>query len=315
MTSPNRLLVLGAGFSRNWGGWLANEFVGNLLDQPEVDEYIRNLLLNSSGGFEAVLDQLQAAHHPKLKALEAAIMRTFEDMNDAFSKIVDFNFSNDIELLVTKYLARFDAIFTLNQDALLELHYLSVSPELLSDGRIDGCVIPGMRRDPNAHPMDKIATWTPDHSLLSISPRIQPYIKLHGSSNWRSNGGSLLVVGGNKTSAIAREPVLKWGMERFQEYLSKADTRLVAIGYGFRDHHINTAIVEAAGGSQLSLYVVNPDGAEAANWECQGGVIPAKSALYQKVSPLIRGTSQRQLNTTFGRSDRAEHGKLIRWLG
>ena len=122
-------------------------------------------------------------------------------------------------------------------------------------------------------------------------------------------------MGGNKTSAIAREPVLKWGMERFQEYLSKADTRLVAIGYGFRDHHINTAIVEAAGGSQLSLYVVNPDGAEAANWECQGGVIPAKSALYQKVSPLIRGTSQRQLNTTFGRSDRAEHGKLIRWLG
>ena len=35
---PHQLLT-GAGFSRNWGGWLANEAFEYLLGVPEVDEY------------------------------------------------------------------------------------------------------------------------------------------------------------------------------------------------------------------------------------------------------------------------------------
>jgi len=33
---PNYLLLLGAGFSRNWGGWLASEAFEYLLGSPEM---------------------------------------------------------------------------------------------------------------------------------------------------------------------------------------------------------------------------------------------------------------------------------------
>jgi hypothetical protein len=32
-------LLTGAGFSRNWGGWLANEAFEYLLGAPEIDDY------------------------------------------------------------------------------------------------------------------------------------------------------------------------------------------------------------------------------------------------------------------------------------
>jgi hypothetical protein len=40
----NYLLLLGAGFSRNWGGWLANEAFEYLLGCPQIDPSIRQLL-------------------------------------------------------------------------------------------------------------------------------------------------------------------------------------------------------------------------------------------------------------------------------
>jgi len=99
----------------------------------------------SSKGFEGALDILQTQQSSSLKGFEIALMRAFDTMNRAYSERPDFNFSNDIRFSVTKFLTHFDAIFTLNQDALMEMHYLANSPELLSDGRLNGCGIPGMR--------------------------------------------------------------------------------------------------------------------------------------------------------------------------
>jgi hypothetical protein len=36
-------LLTGAGFSRNWGGWLANEAFEHLLGAPEIDDYLRHI--------------------------------------------------------------------------------------------------------------------------------------------------------------------------------------------------------------------------------------------------------------------------------
>jgi len=84
-------------------------------------------------------------------------------------------------------------------------------------------------------------------SKFSINANHQPYIKLHGSSNWFDtfNGQPMLVIGGNKPEVIARHPILKWNHEQFRAYLSKPDTRLMVIGYRFRDEHINNAISQA----------------------------------------------------------------------
>jgi hypothetical protein len=56
------LLLLGAGFSRNWGGWLADEAFEYLLGCHQIDGGgIRELLWSykDRGGFEAALAELQ----------------------------------------------------------------------------------------------------------------------------------------------------------------------------------------------------------------------------------------------------------------
>ena len=56
-----QILLLGAGFSRNWGGWLASEAFEYLLGCPQVDSAIRGLLwrYQRKGGFEDALAELQ----------------------------------------------------------------------------------------------------------------------------------------------------------------------------------------------------------------------------------------------------------------
>jgi hypothetical protein len=57
------VLLLGAGFSRNWGGWLASEVFEYLLGTKQVaqNDYLKNLLWKNKdrGGFEAALTEVQ----------------------------------------------------------------------------------------------------------------------------------------------------------------------------------------------------------------------------------------------------------------
>jgi len=49
-------ILLGAGFSRNWGGWLAQEVFNHLIGLPEIRRHERLVTLpwqhQSGGGFE-----------------------------------------------------------------------------------------------------------------------------------------------------------------------------------------------------------------------------------------------------------------------
>lgn len=59
-----------------------------------------------------------------------------------------------------------------------------------------------------------------------------------------------------------RVPVLAWYQQEFHAYLRRGDSRLMVIGYGFRDDHINAAIIDAVTDHNLKLFIVSPDGAE-----------------------------------------------------
>jgi SIR2-like domain len=84
------------------------------------------------------------------------------------------------------------------------------------------------------------------------------YVKLHGSQGWLShNGSDVMVIGTQKTSRIENEPLLKWYFSIFEEVINRPQTHLLAIGYGFRDTHINQRIVNAIG-KGLKLYVICP---------------------------------------------------------
>jgi hypothetical protein len=88
-------LLIGAGFSRNWGGWLASEAFEFLLGCPEIiaDPQLAALLWRHqpTGGFEGALEELQTAFERDsqnsqgpLMALQAAVGRMFADMNNAY---------------------------------------------------------------------------------------------------------------------------------------------------------------------------------------------------------------------------------------
>lgn len=88
------MLLLGAGFSRNWGGWLAAEAFEYLLGCPEVNSnaFLSDLLWRSqqAGGFENALAELQDVVHREpgraddLQSLRDAVLGMFNVMNECF---------------------------------------------------------------------------------------------------------------------------------------------------------------------------------------------------------------------------------------
>jgi SIR2-like domain len=310
----NLVLLLGAGFSRNWGGWLASETFEYLLGCSEIDHHIRARLLShrNTDGLEGALAELQEEGGTRLRRFEEALTRMFGDMNTALTK-VEFEFQEDVEMLIRNFLVRFDVIFTLNQDLLMERYYLDHNVALSSYRRWSGWQIPGMKPMPTPDPADNTGKWIPDPSFQFIRDSFQPYIKLHGSSNWTDAGGTqLLVMGGNEPSAIDHFPILKWYHEQFRQILAKSDTRLMVIGYSFGDKHVNNAIFGAADYGDLQIFIIDPRGLDAIGdrWQSSTPGEPMLPRLWQN----LRGASRRSLREIFG-NDRVEHAKVMRFLG
>ncbi len=322
----NPVLLLGAGFSSNWGGWLATEVFEYLLGSPEIARHprLRQLLWKhqAGGGFEGTLTDVQSdtkrsTHSVELHDLQFAIARMFDDMNRGYDR--PFEFQQDIARMVRTFLVRFNVIFTLNQDLLLERHYLNDNVMLSSPRRWDGYQIPGMvLQTSSLDPLQPRATgiYIPS-SQIELSPRCQPIYKLHGSSNWRdSRNDSMMIVGGNKKQAIGGHEILAGYSRKFVECLSMADTRLMVIGYGFRDLHINEVILDAIGQHGLKLFVIDPNGSDLArklNPTRQPGAISQPTELEAAFEGALIGASRRPLSVIFG-DNAIEHAKVMRFF-
>ncbi len=313
------ILLLGAGFSRNWDGWLASEITGDLAGRLADDPHLSSVL--RTGGFEDALSVVQTEYKARpgdetkarLRKFQDALQATFGAMNDAFAGMPDYEFTNDYNLQITPFLIKFDAIFTLNQDLLLELHYRQ-RMEIPAHPRWSGCEFPGMvPRAPQVGLSDaRSVIWEP-RGKFEVAPNLQPIFKLHGSTNWRdSDGGELLVMGADKTATIQEKAILRWYQEEFRRYLSMPNARLMVIGYGFLDRHINDLIVKGAEAGGLRMFIVHPAGREILR-----RVNPTSTRPVYVQSPIEAvgsiGDSIRGLRQTFG-SDRLENGKLGRFF-
>lgn len=255
--------LLGAGFSRNWGGWLATEVLGELLGRVIGDNETYAKLRHFQN-FEDTLADLQAEARTKdtddaierLAQFERAVIDTFSEMNEVFAQFPGWGLSTDASDSIDAFLGRFDGIFSLNQDLLLELHY---RPTIAG-----GYDFPGMKAPanwPNLQPDEKLrAIWQPNGEI-HFNGAAQPIIKLHGSVNWRDpSGNRLMVMGGAKPEAIERDPVLTEYHEYFGQTLKSGDTRVMVIGYGFNDSHINRMLVQAGVEHGMQMHLVNPSG-------------------------------------------------------
>jgi SIR2-like domain len=265
---PNFVLLTGSGFSKNWGGFVAREITNTLMSQLQNNPYLLPAL--NRGNFEDVLSQVQgeylatrtAENQNRLDAMQKSLADVFGRMNTYFAAR-QFEFSNDIAHSIQKFLVRFDAIFTLNQDLLIEVHYNNQNVAIWQGTRWQGYELPGVRELPSENPVAGRARskWVPQDRFAQ-TPNMQPYFKLHGSTAWSAaDGSSLMVMGRNKVGLIRSNAILRWNYEKFEEYLARPDTRLMVIGYGFADDHINASIVDAHQQGHLRLmYLVHPSG-------------------------------------------------------
>jgi len=313
-------LLTGAGFSRNWGGWLANEAFEYLLGAPEIDDYLRNILWGAKlrgEGFEGALSMVQGAYtsdksdetKQHLDRLTQAVIGMFNAMQAAFNTL-DYRQS---DLRLQRFLSQFDAIFTLNQDTLLETIYAGVR---WSD-RWYGSYLPYMRfiEEP-AEPYIFMlrAPMTQDSEFITCE-NDQPIYKLHGSYNWfeEPHGERLVVMGGNKTASIGAFRVLARYQDEFRTMLSQPDTHLMVIGYSFGDPHINDAIWTAAT-KGMRIFIVDTLGVDVIDKRrIRPGLIEPATDLMQALMPRIIGASRRPLNEIIN-SDPMENEKVMRFF-
>jgi len=314
------LLLTAAGFSKNWGGLVASEFFSRLL-LVKMDGDIRAQLINTKS-FETVMATLQATHaahnteatKTRLAQFESAVLGIFNGMNGDMARR-HFEFQNDIAFTFSKFLQRFDAIYTLNQDGLLEMHYM---PGVITGGRWDGVELPGMQHfgpQPIVHsftPRDRLDVRSPVDGNFRTHVRLQPYFKLHGSANWRTDAtsGPLLILGGKKSAALALHPILTAYLNDFQTRLKQPGARLMIIGYGFNDEHINDAIAEGVKHG-LKLFIVDIRGMDAYDKNDHTAAIPGPSDPFTELlNSALMTESRHPLTYTFGPDGNGEHRHL-----
>ena len=247
MNVNERVLLTGAGFTKNFGAPLAADVWALLFNHPDVGRQprVRNLL-RTQFDFENVYHEIMTGNFNDRE--RSAMTRTLQDAYDYVDSIVRNYRSNgsspNIEG-VQKFLNAFTGnpegpgfIFTLNQDLFMERHlYGGVRPQtpFIPQGRTNWFTSNSSNID---SPLEARVT-IPDiisPSMADVGSDRFYYIKLHGSSNWNSsNGMDLMVIGRGKGRQIAKNSLLAFYADLFKEVLSSVK-RVLCIGYSFGIH-------------------------------------------------------------------------------
>jgi hypothetical protein len=224
---------------------------------------------------------------------------------------------SDANLGVISFLARFDAIFTLNQDTLLEQHYIpfatqDVFPQSLQFPGYIAAYRPGLVRalDTSTYGTmaERIELYRPEDTLTT-RPRLQRYIKLHGSIDIKqSEREMMLVIGGNKAASIAQQPLLSWYNALFAGSLRAAGARLMIIGYSFGDAHINKVIFDGIEAG-LKIFIIDPRGVDVIG---SNPSLPLNPGF--PIRNAIIGASRRSLLRTLSGQDVVELNKVNRFF-
>jgi hypothetical protein len=277
-TPKRQVLLTGAGFSKDFGGYLSLEMWSVIFSQPEIGRHpeLRMYLLgefNYERAYNAVLQGEQFP--PEVKSdFSTAVKRSYQQMHTAFyEQGIRIPATGVCNAIVGTFAGAGSKergfVFTLNQDLFMERFFTNGSHSLY-DMRIPGvsnydCFgyrLPEKQTEEHRYKLpdeDKVRS-------LELSYWNDPtyghfnYLKLHGSQWWESAAGSsVMVIGSEKAGLIEKEPYLRWTHTIFDKVLSGPDCDLVVIGYGFGDVHINAVIARAISSFGLKLHVVSPE--------------------------------------------------------
>jgi len=272
------VLLTGAGFTKNFGGFLADDMRGFIISKVRNHPALLALLNTPTLDYESVyLKVIYGSYSDENKSvLDDAVVHAYKKLDDVIRQI-SWNYnSHGVDIYrVREFLDRFGStingrrgyFFTLNQDLFIERWY----------GQETLLKIPGNLNLPTIHaapsrelensdyiPVPGVnaieSVRAEDNKKTSSSGRYH-YLKLHGSFNWVDDKDSkrrIMVIGGNKWEQIQNQAILLYYYEKFRDVLTQPSRRLCVIGYSFRDRHINKVIGEALTKYDLELFIISP---------------------------------------------------------
>ncbi|PIR48046.1 hypothetical protein COV06_01450 [Candidatus Uhrbacteria bacterium CG10_big_fil_rev_8_21_14_0_10_50_16] len=267
----NLILLTGAGFTKNFGGFLASEMWSQIYNHPDVQssEKLRSLLCDDfdyESVYSRVNDDKSVSCEDK-ERIQSAVREAYKNLDIATK---DWVFRDDSAHPVCWYtlnrlLSLFNSgrekisvFFTLNQDLFMERRSGSVCPG-----------VPGFHAQKGGlsttslEESDFLVLPTEDkvNNLVETAIRGHAgpvYIKLHGSYGWvASDGSTRMVIGKNKVHTITSEPLLKAYFDLFSSAVQEDSKKMLIIGYGFGDEHINAVLADGVINHGLRIYVIS----------------------------------------------------------
>lgn len=282
------VLLTGAGFTHNFGGFLATKMWERIFNFQEIRNYpslVQLLKDDDDFDYESAYHQVMYGEFSpeEQRAFTNAITTAYDQLDKVLCESTwgpGSQYPVNIHG-VDKLIRRFAGerrrnvrgyFFTLNQDLFVDRRFrYGTLPE---DGQL---TIPGLPHHMVVSPAQWNRPFTTEDYLevpkndemaankarnddrLSSSGQFH-YIKLHGSMNWRSSDGrGVMVIGRHKLDQIEGEPLLNWYFETFKKILSLGDMNLFITGYGFGDSHINEVIADSIEQHGLKLYAIYPE--------------------------------------------------------
>ncbi len=273
------ILLTGAGFTKTFGGFLAKEMFSAIQGQDEIrrDQDLRELMLSGDLNYETIYDELVKSFglkHEQTVAFTNALQKAYQKMHEIICwENTDHRAwcAGACQHFIRRFCLAHDPkkrtfFFTLNQDLFVERFYsndpveISIRIPPLSMGKWFNFQLGReLKKDDIAKLPDQAEVDRYKEKFWSKGTGQFMYIKLHGSYGWRSQDGSdVIVTGHSKTEILNREPLLTWYLCLFKKALNYPERKLVVIGYGFGDKHINDTIADAMRDKGLRLHVVSP---------------------------------------------------------
>jgi len=274
MKLKKTILLTGAGFTKNFGGFLAQEMWTHIFNDPEVqqNEDLRNKLINNFD-YESVYESVKATtredeRNKSVKILESAILNAYIKLDEIIKNEITYIDHYKLDFFINRFSGDKNMgkgfIFTLNQDLFVERQYIN-GKKFVCPGIKYPCNLndPLMRR--LSLPKDMYITIS--SQKISTQKRKEEieaensfYIKLHGSFNWRdSDLQQLIITGQSKSQKIKMVGLLDWYWDMLKDILKQGTVKLLIIGYGFRDIHLNKLIEQAVLENNLKLYIISPN--------------------------------------------------------
>ncbi len=272
MPYSKTMLLTGAGFTANFGTPVASQ-VHNLIcnhTQVVADPALKALAETQPDYEQLYNTVVNGAYSPQNKtAIQTAVSSAYGQIDATLRRLHTPTASGLSVLRVQELIGCFcvrngqtGVCFTLNQDLYLERHQYNRGRPTLPGIRVPIEWFQPYSADAAATAFQAAlptAAQVSTFPAIDTRPTDLAYVKLHGSCNWTSAvRPQQMVIGTDKTGQIAAEPLLAWYFSQFRNALHAGDVRLLCIGYGFRDAHVNEVIADAMQSAGLRLFVMNP---------------------------------------------------------